>query len=132
MAAAAIASFNMPRRRALLLGTLASLSKLPATAKDEPDASLLEDKLLQSLDNPSRSLDNPSKTISALEALGGSQQDQTVGIGSYGSWLGSWDVLYGLDSPLVAGAKLADARGVTLSLIQQREFIFEFLQRRAG
>lgn len=62
---------------------------------------------------------------------GGSQRDQAEGIGSWGSWIGAWDVLYAASGPVAGGpvsprkTKLRPSDpDVQLTLVQARQFVF--------
>ena len=109
-------------RRAVLLGSLATattLSPVDAAVIDEDD-SIIEERIFQALESSGTP---PDVAIRTLEARGGSQRDQTEGIGAYGSWIGSWEVLYAAGE-LAPQPTLTDARGVRLALVESRQFVY--------
>lgn len=82
------------------------------------DEGLLEDRLIELLQmgGPGGAMLSPlrvtaiEQTIAQLVSVGGSQKLAAEGIGSWGSWLGSWDILYGPINPSQGAAQLVSAR----------------------
>ena len=127
-------------RRAVVAALLSlSVGRVRRCGSLEVDVGVVEDRLIQLLQDSeavgagplvarSREVDG---LINDLERTGGSQRDQTDGIGSWGSWIGAWDVLYVGGSPFVGGpvgslrTKLrAGGEEVTLRCVSARQFVY--------
>ena len=124
-------------RGTFLSGLLAASSSLleaslPCHAKapaEFDDAALLEERLMELLRSSGTAGTMLSdsqvvaveRTADQLVELGGSQKLAADGIGSWGSWLGAWDVLYA--RPAFAGGPLSPTQGTT-QLMSARQFVY--------
>jgi hypothetical protein len=124
---------RFPRRDVLLTSLLAaSCTRRPAIAVD---ADTVEEQLISLLSDGGAfgshltplQVKRADDLIGRLEVDGGSQFDQAIGIGSWGSWIGAWDVVY-LGSALPDGSvttRLRERDPVTpLRLVSARQFVY--------
>ena len=124
-------------RRTLVaaLATACSTQSWRRTSRaEEIDAAALEDLLVQKLRADGGAAgtllsptddDTVTSLVSQLERQGGSQLEPAEGIGSWGSWIGSWEIIYA--EPSREGSPIVSSKvdtGRPLRLVSAREFVY--------
>ena len=122
-----------PSRRGVVAGLLAATASyrrphsLSATGVD---IDALESRLVSLLEVAGATAASNSpplqdveveRMISRLTSVGGSQREAAEGIGSWGSWIGAWDVLY--SRPSFVGGPLGLTQS-TAQLVSARQYVY--------
>jgi hypothetical protein len=126
---AASSCYLGPRCRAALAGGVAPRAVATGLADGEADAEALEAQLISLLEAAgtlglslrAQEAMEVEQLIGELANAGGSQREAAEGIGSWGSWIGSWEVLY--CRPNFIGGPLSLTRS-NAQLVSARQFVY--------
>lgn len=126
LSALAVAPSRLARRT--LIASTAGLTCAPPTfGVDPPDEQTLEERLVHMLTS-SRQSDvlAAEALIAKMERAGGSQLLAAEGIGSWGSWIGAWDVLYAGSAGFFGGPLVMTsmASRQNVRLLSARQFVY--------